>query len=73
MNGKRLYDIKFNKDHTSYDEIIGYGLGERIRDIEFYPNGNYYILVLESTPVTKEFLEIINIFFFFSINCLSII
>ena len=50
MNGKRLYDIKFNKDHTSYEEIIGYSIGERIRDIEFYPNGNYYILVLESTP-----------------------
>ena len=50
MNGKRLYDIKFNNDFTSYETIIGYGVGERIRDIEFYPNGNFYILVLESTP-----------------------
>jgi hypothetical protein len=50
MNAKRLYDIKFNEDYTSYDEIISYGLGERIRDIEFYPNGNLYFLILETTP-----------------------
>ena len=50
MNGKRLYDIRINENHTGYEKIIGYSIGERIRDIEFYPNGNYYILVLESTP-----------------------
>ena len=50
MNAGMLYDIEFNESHTEYEQIDAYGIGERIRDIEYYPNGNFYILVLESTP-----------------------
>jgi len=50
MNAGLLYDIEFNESHTKYEQIDAYGIGERIRDIEYYPNGNFYILVLESTP-----------------------
>ena len=31
MNGKRLYDIKFNNDFTSYETIIGYGVRKNQR------------------------------------------
>ena len=50
MNGKRLYDITFNEDYTEYSKIDAFSIGERIRDIEYYPNGNFYVLVLETTP-----------------------
>ena len=30
-----------------FDKIF---IGERIRDIEYYPNGNFYVLVFETTP-----------------------
>ena len=38
------------KNGTTSSGYDAYGIGERIRDIEYYPNGNFYILVLESTP-----------------------
>ncbi len=50
MNGKRLYDISFNEDHTEYLTIDAFSIGERIRDIEYYPDGEFYVLVFESTP-----------------------
>ncbi|OUX37953.1 MAG: hypothetical protein CBE33_02125 [Candidatus Pelagibacter sp. TMED273] len=50
MNGKKLYDITFNEDHTEYLKIDAFSIGERIRDIEYYPNGNFYVLVFETTP-----------------------
>ncbi len=50
MNGKRLYDITFNEDYTEYSKIDAFSIGERIRDIEYYPNGNFYVLVFETTP-----------------------
>ncbi len=50
MNGKRLYDISFNEDHTEYLTIDAFSVGERIRDIEYYPDGEFYVLVFESTP-----------------------
>ncbi len=50
MNGKRLYDITFNEDYTEYSKIDAFSIGERIRDIEYYPNGDFYVLVFETTP-----------------------
>ena len=50
MNGKKIYDITFSDDHKEYLEIDAYSVGERIRDIEYFPEGDFYILVFETTP-----------------------
>ena len=45
-----LTGIIFNEDYTEYSKIDAFSIGERIRDIEYYPNGNFYVLVFETTP-----------------------
>ena len=56
-SARYLYEINLNISESSIEKIIGYKVGNRIRDIEYIPDQNKYLLILENPPLLAVFYE----------------
>ena len=50
LNNRRIYNISFDENYSGLKLIQSYKIGERIRDILYIQEENFYILSMEDTP-----------------------
>ena len=50
LNGRVLYDIEIDINEKSLTSISTFKSSERIRDIEYFKNSNFYLFIYEDSP-----------------------